>query len=75
MWEIAASNLARAYRDDPTAARKEAMCFRFRSTIEVYANAAEACRTSTCKEASFKKRCATVMEKVGFWQKRTKDEC
>ena len=75
MWEIAATNLARAYRTDPTAENKEKMCFRFRSTIEVYANAVEGCRRSTCKDDSFRKRCATVREKVVFWQKRTTDEC
>lgn len=75
MWEIAASNLARAYRTDPTAENKEKMSFRFRSTIEVYVNADEACQRSTCKDDSFKKRCATVREKVVFWQKRTTEEC
>jgi|SRR6188508_1281033 len=75
MWEIAAANLARAYRDDPTAANKEKMCTRFRSTIEVYQNAAEGCRRSTCKDVNFKKSCARVNEKVAFWQKRTKEEC
>ena len=75
MWEIAASNLARAYRDEPTAANKEKMCTRFRSTIEVYQKAAEGCRRSTCNDINFKSACARVNEKVAFWQKRTKEEC
>ena len=75
MWEIAATNLARAYREEPTAARKQEMCARFRSTIDVYQKAAAACRRSTCKEASYKKSCARVNERIEVWKQRTKKEC
>lgn len=75
MWEIAATNLAHRYRTEPTAENKTAMCNRFRSTVDVYAKADEACRRSTCTEASFKSSCARVKERMTAWRERTKKEC
>src|ERR1044071_8788246 len=75
LWEIAATNLARRYRQEPTAENKTAMCQRFPSTIDVYQKADAACRQSTCADASFKDSCKRAKEKVATWSKRTKEEC
>jgi hypothetical protein len=75
MWEMAATNLSRRYRSDPTAENKAAMCNRFRSTVDVYDKAVQACRKSTCTTREFKSSCANARDKAAAWRKRTKEEC
>lgn len=75
LYEIAASNLAMRYRDEPTAENKQAMCNRFRSTIVVYEKAVDACGRSDCKETKFLESCARAKTKAAHWRKRTDEEC
>lgn len=75
LHEIAATNLAKTYREEPTAKNKKAMCNRFRTTAEVYAKAYAACRKNTCEDPGYIKNCEAQNDKAVAWRKRMQSEC
>lgn len=75
LYEIAANNLTRNYKDNPTPANKSKMCTRFKSVVKVYQNAVTACARSSCQEEGFHETCARKAEKLKEWKEKYAYNC
>ena len=75
LWIIASNNLARRYRDNPTAENKAAMCKRFADTVVTFDKAFIACSKNTCRDRDYIANCRKQKTTADQWRKRVKKEC
>jgi hypothetical protein len=75
MFEIAANNMGRRYRGQPTPANKQTMCNSYRRVVNVYEKAVKYCRDSDCGEDAFKTICARREDKLAEWRRKHQAAC
>ncbi len=75
MFEIAAMNMTRAYRENPSAATKAKACNAHKKVVKVYKDAVKVCETDNCNEAQFLETCARKSEKLAQWKENSSIVC